>query len=657
MSVVGAPARAEAPARAAHRLPAQPGRRDHEIAPVQRDRRALLLALVGVAALAAVLRLVALGQVPNDPFYDAAVRSMGLSWHNFFFGAFEPAGSVSIDKPPLDLWLQVISTGVFGFGSTALKLPQALAGAAAVPLVFVAARRVFGAGPALIAALALAVLPVSVLTARSDTMDAVMMTLVVLALAGVLAACRTGRVRWLYAAAAALGLAFNIKLLEALIPLPALGVIALHGLPHPLPRRLAHVAAGVGVMIAVSLSWLTATLLFAAHERPFAIGSTNGSAWNAAFVFNGYDRIAKPARTDNAAEPNAPAKTPLSSTGRRLRSGTEQALDHAPIARPSPTRLLDRAGPLSGRRFGFVLLAALLLGLPALVKAAGGWRRAPPAVAAERGGQVGALAGNQRLQRAAAVGIGLWLIYGTLLFTTMARLHPRYVEAYTPAVVIALGVGVIWAVRGGAARHRLLAGTAIGLAGYAWYLKGGPVPLVWVTALAGLGAVWAAAVAPRRGRALAGAALACVAILALPVAATLALVAHHETDAGRVGAMPTDEVAKMSAYLQAHRRGARYEVAVSSATQAGALIVRDHQPVLVLTTYDGRTLVSGQRLAQLVAQGQVRFALLNGRCHPGNPTTAAQCSSPGRWILAHGTNITRKVGLRRSSLLWRLRTR
>jgi hypothetical protein len=305
-----------------------------------------------------------------------------------------------------------------------------------------------------------------------------------------------------------------------------------------------------------------------------------------------------------------------------------------------------------------VLLAARLLGLPALAQAAGGWRRAPPAAGRQRERRAAPSdAATERVQRAAAVGIGLWLLSGTLLFTTMARLHPRYVDAYTPAVVIALGVGVMWAVRGGAARHRLLAATAIGLAGYGWYLKGGQVPLVWVTALAGLGAVWAAAAAPRRVRALAGAALACLAILGLPVAAAIALIANHETDAGRVGAMPADEVARMSAYLQAHRRGARYEVAVSSATQAGALIVRDHQPVLVLTTYDGRTLVSGRRLAELVAQGQVRFALLNGRCHPGNPTTAAQCSSPGRWILAHGTNVTRRARLHHSSLLWRLPTR
>src|SRR5271167_4037278 len=78
-----------------------------------------------ITAGAGALRLLHLGQVPPDPFYDAAVRSMTLSWHNFFFGAFEPAGSVSIDKPPVDLWLQVMSVELLGFSNTALKLPEA----------------------------------------------------------------------------------------------------------------------------------------------------------------------------------------------------------------------------------------------------------------------------------------------------------------------------------------------------------------------------------------------------------------------------------------------------------------------------------------------------------------------------------------------------
>src|ERR1700726_454646 len=115
-------------------------------------------ALALITAVAAALRVLYIGLVPPDPFYDAAVRSMGLSWHNFFFGAFEPSGSVSIDKPPVDLWLQVISVKLLGFSSTTLKLPEALAGTASVPLLFVAVRRIWSTPAGLAAALALGAL-------------------------------------------------------------------------------------------------------------------------------------------------------------------------------------------------------------------------------------------------------------------------------------------------------------------------------------------------------------------------------------------------------------------------------------------------------------------------------------------------------------------
>ena len=68
------------------------------------------LSLLAITILAATLRLWAFASVPTNPFYDAAVRSMSLSWHNFFFGAFEPGGGVAVDKMPADLWLQVATS-------------------------------------------------------------------------------------------------------------------------------------------------------------------------------------------------------------------------------------------------------------------------------------------------------------------------------------------------------------------------------------------------------------------------------------------------------------------------------------------------------------------------------------------------------------------
>ena len=141
-----------------------------------------LLALGAIVGGALALRVANLKGVAADPYYDAAVRSMGISWHNFLFGALEPGATVSLDKPPLDLWPAVLSTKLFGFGTLAMRLPEALAGVAAVVLVYLAVRRLFGARAGLGAAAALAVLPIEVISSRSDTTDAIMMALTALAL-------------------------------------------------------------------------------------------------------------------------------------------------------------------------------------------------------------------------------------------------------------------------------------------------------------------------------------------------------------------------------------------------------------------------------------------------------------------------------------------
>jgi 4-amino-4-deoxy-L-arabinose transferase-like glycosyltransferase len=69
---------------------------------------------------------------------------MGSSWHAFLVGAFNPNATVAIDKPPVDLWLQVASTKLFGFTHFALLLPEALASTVAVVLLYDLVRRGFG---------------------------------------------------------------------------------------------------------------------------------------------------------------------------------------------------------------------------------------------------------------------------------------------------------------------------------------------------------------------------------------------------------------------------------------------------------------------------------------------------------------------------------
>jgi len=616
-----------------------------------------LLALITAAA--AVLRLLYIGKVAPDPFYDAAVRSMGVSWHNFFFGAFEPGASVSIDKPPVDLWLQVASVKLFGFSSTTLKLPEAFAGILSVPLLFLAVRRMWSPIAGLAAAVSLAVLPVEVITSRSDTMDGVMMALIVLALLLILRACQTGAMRWLLAGAAVMGLAFDVKILETVVALPALALIALIGFPGTRSGRLLKLAAAGAVYVLVALAWLLGTLVVPANDRPWAIGSTNGSAWNAVFVFNGTDRLG-----GKSPEPQNTAYEP----GHKYPVETQSQRDHIPIVPPSPTRLLSRIGPLSGERLGMELLAALLLGLPALAWSLLHRRR----LAGEEDDEEDARDGEatpkgprgRRLRLAVAAGLTLWLLTGLVLFSHMARLHPRYVEGLVPAVAAVLGIGAAWAAEPrGRLRPIVLVIALVSVVLYGQHLLFGRPP-EWRISLAGallalvLALLARAPMVPggvRRVLAPWGVlAMTLWAVLTISVATDITAIDNHVTDAGYVGALPLEEQRLVSNYLRAHQGSARYEVAAQSATQIGSLVVQDARPIVILTSYSARVFTTVAKLKDLIAAGEVRYAFLNSPCPHHLAAKNPACSAPAQWIRAHAKDVSREAGLDHGKVLWLL---
>jgi 4-amino-4-deoxy-L-arabinose transferase-like glycosyltransferase len=583
-----------------------------------------LAAIVAITLLAGALRLWSLRAVPDDPFYDAAVRSMTVSLHNFFFGAIEPGGTIAIDKPPLDTWLQVASTQLFGWGPVALKLPPALAGTFAVPLLYDAVRRVRGRLPGLASALMLAVLPIAVLSSRSDTMDSVAMFLNVAALWLLVRFAQTNRARWCYLAAAAMGLAFNVKVFQGLVCLPALALLAVLAFNE---QRLRRLLLSSVVFIVVALSWLTLTLFFPASERPYAIGSTNGSAWNATFVYNGYDRLFGASTQTLLNAQGAAVLTPA--------NNSEAARAQVAIAAPSPWRLFEHNDPLSGLRIGFVLLAALLLGIPALLESV-----------------IRARAPDERAKRAFAAAVLTWLGVGFILFSAMARLHPRYAEAFTPAVAAGAGIGLAWALGSERNRRVVLPLAAAALAIYAIWLLGATSPAAVVTVLGALGVVGALVLPGIPYRAwLLGGALALTAV-ALPLRIAIGLIQDHEYDSGNTGVIATSEVDAISNYIHAHRDGAHYEFVVADPSSVGDLIIHDVQPILSLTSYNQHELLKIHRLAALVASGAVRFAYIGGPCIPSDQLELPRCSAGARWVRAHGVDVSSKIGLPRSDVLY-----
>ena len=192
-------------------------------------------ALLTIAALAALAYGWGMNGAALETFYAGAVRSMSQSWHNFFFGAFDPWGTVSIDKLPGAFWVQALSVRLFGFHVWAFVLPQVVEGTLTVLVLYRAVRRVAGSGAGLLAAAALAVTPVTILLNRGNISDSLLILLLVLAADATTDAFMSGRLRPLVLAGVWVGLAFQAKMLQAWLVLPALYIAYLMAAPGPQP--------------------------------------------------------------------------------------------------------------------------------------------------------------------------------------------------------------------------------------------------------------------------------------------------------------------------------------------------------------------------------------------------------------------------------------
>jgi len=220
-----------------------------------RWRPPLGLGLFAVLVAAAALRLWRLDQNGfGNEYYTAGVRSMSLSWHNFFYNSFDPAGFISVDKPPLALWIQVASVKLFGFHALSVLVPQALEGVAAVVLLYHLVGRISGAAAGLLAALFLALTPVSVAIDRSRNTDSCLVLVLLLAAWALTLAAERGSPGLLALAMALVGLGFNVKMLAAFVVLPTFALVYFVGAPVEWRRRVVHLAVAGVVLTVVSLS-------------------------------------------------------------------------------------------------------------------------------------------------------------------------------------------------------------------------------------------------------------------------------------------------------------------------------------------------------------------------------------------------------------------
>lgn len=252
-----------------------------------------------VVALSATLNLWNLRESGyGNLYYTAAVRSMSQSWHNFFFAAYDPGGFITVDKPPLGFWAQVLSVKLLGFSAFSVLLPEALAGTLSVVVLWRLTRRSFGPLAGVLAALALAVSPINVVANRDNILEPLLTLTLLLAAWAVLVAAQRGSLRLLLLGAALVGLGFNIKMLEAYLVVPALVAVYLVGSRTNRHTRLRHLTLAGAVLLMISFAWIGAVDMVPASQRPYVGSTVTDSELELAISYNGAGRLLGGLRPD-----------------------------------------------------------------------------------------------------------------------------------------------------------------------------------------------------------------------------------------------------------------------------------------------------------------------------------------------------------------------
>jgi 4-amino-4-deoxy-L-arabinose transferase-like glycosyltransferase len=566
------------------------------------NKQSRWIALIAILGLAAALRGWNLGDGGVlVPYYFAGVRSMLQSWHNFFFDAFDPAGFLSLDKPPLAFWAQTLSAKLLGFNRVAVLLPQVVEGVAAVALLYWLVQRRFGATAGLLAALFLAVTPVAVAVDRSNNTESCLVLVLLLAAWAAVVAIETDRLLPLFAAAALIGLGFNVKMLVAFGVAPAFALAYLLGSSLPVRQRIGRLAAAGAVLVPIALSWSVIYELTPPEDRPFVDSTEDNSMLELAVGHNFVQRFVR--RAD--AHPREAAST-TSAAGQPAGSRAER--DYVP------------AGPL---RLAAPPLAAELLWLLPLVLIGGiaAWRQ---------------FTGPPRLN---LVIWAVWAAAYAIVFSAAGGIfHSYYIAVMAPALCALAGIGTValWQDR----KTRMLWPTvlvAIGL--WQAYILAG----FYRSGLIGFGDPWLVPVWLGIAVTLALAAMLRPGPLARPIAAgglALALVppaawcaatsaaafraefptahAPFETSAARGnrdrsarfgGAIEGDP--KLLAFLEQGAGSRTYLLAVVNARQAAPIIITTGSPVMAFGGFSGRDpILSVEDFAHRVAARQVRYALV-----------------------------------------------
>lgn len=608
-------------------------------------------------------------------YYASGVRSMLDSWHNFFFVSFDPGGFVTLDKPPLGFWLQTLSAKILGFTAFSILLPQALCGVLTVLLLYYLVRRHFGVVAGLVAALALAITPISVVTNRNNIIDGTLALALLLAAWALIHAAETGKLRWLLLSAVFVGLGFNIKMAEAYLVAPAIVLTYLFCAPRKRWTRIWHLLLAGIVVLVISLSWAAAVDLTPASQRPYVGSTPDNSELELALAYNGLSRL-QIFKADTA-EGNRGMAGSIETSRREAAGSNEQTSNQAGFSLISVFPQTEISDPLHlfsaflGGQIAWLLPFALL-GILAL--AWQGW----PDFQRDR-------------QQLGLVLWGFWLLTMVFFFTFDTTFHQYYMTEMAPGLCALVGIGLVtmWRdYRSGSWRGWLLPiALAITGVGQIYILTSYPTWSRWLNPLISL--ITALVVIalilfrlrPRRNPSETGLRLASgvvipgllVLLLAPTLWAGYSVIQNTESSYPTAGPNPqnatgffalfggnglseaTREVRQdnaenateasndgstqanqtLIAYLEAHQGTTTFLVATLNSSTADAIILATNKPVMAMGGFSGNDpIVTASDLPNLIRKNTVRYFLINAMHTTGERNNPSTSSGGGFWQIA-----------------------
>ncbi|MGI5328428.1 glycosyltransferase family 39 protein [Actinomadura nitritigenes] len=630
--------------------------------------------LGAIMALATVLYGWGVWSQSGNSYYAAAVLSGTKSWKAFFYGSLDAGNYITVDKPPLALWAQELVARMVGVNGWSLVGPSVVMGVAAVAILYATVRRAFGTTAALIAALVLALTPITVAIDRDDNPDTLLVLLLVLGAWALQRAVESGRLRWLAACALFVGLGFDTKMMQAFLVLPAFALVYLLCAPGGRLRRVRHLAVAGGVLAVVSAWWMLIVDAVPASSRPYIGGSTDGSVWDLVIGYNGLGRI-------------------FGEDGGGGGGGGGQGGGFGGAA--GIGRLFNET--MGGQISWLLPFAAIALAAGLVLRG-----RRPPT----------------DLKRAALLLWGGWLAVHFAVFSfSEGTFHPYYTTAMAPAIAALAGAGCVM-MFGAPRRMSWTLPLAVAVTGgWAFFLlRRTPSWQPWLPwTVAALAAVAVIGLdlrrAPRR-LAVAAAAIGLVAVLAGPAAYAASAASsaanngsnptagpaaqggmgggfgHGAPTGGRPGdsggsgssggkgrfqappsgqsGQPSGEGAKGGAmgggamgggamgggaggpggevgsqlvsYLEKNQGDATWLVAVSSAQNASSIILQSGRPVIAMGGFTGSDpAMTVAKLQQYVQEGKLKYAMPGVGGGPGGGSANSAVTA---WIKQHGTVVS-----------------